>query len=422
MQDDKRPKLDKEESKESYGSSGSTLSRENTDPSQAGASAYRSRGRGDSTGSTGPMYSVGGLSSPASVTSRPVSLRTGLTVIPSHSNASPSSTSPSSPSVGRDSSMGPTPATTLQPRPFIDTTADPASYSLGRSQPFHRNAPYRDGRPYQNDSSGPAIDRRLSRSYGTQSPVDEEVRPNRPIPKLVHQNTSSSSGMSYGSSVSNAPSGTTASSISTIVRGTEDCDRPQLPPLSATGLPKPGGSMADYALRSSQTSLSSGITNSSNAHGMPYQAAPCGSSLYSGMKSESLHLPALDDVAIHQQGHLSVLPPLRNEGRPANISALPDMSARPPSISNALSLARDPKDSDSPLQPLPPVLPSLRPGISSSSSPSPSSGGLPRSTSGATRPLDPSSGLPRPDEDRLAFLADVAHADQGRHRHRSDYR
>ena len=415
--DDKRPKLEQADSKDSTGSGGSSGGREVTEPSQDGPGVHGSRRRVDSTSSAGPMHSSNGLPSPASVTGRPVGLRGGPATILQHGAGSPISTSPSSPSVRRDSSAGPAPATLLQPRPFIDVNTDLTSYS-GKSQRSHRNTPYRDGPLHRSSSSGPPIDPRLSRGHGTQSPVDEERQSGRPVPSLVHQNTSSSSNVSLGSGMSTATSGTSlgsgmstgtsgtaATPISIMTRGSDEYDRPQLPPLSTTGLHKPGGNMADYALRPSQPPSSSGCTIAS-AHQNPPQAPLSGSPTFSGMKFEFLQLPAPYNVAFSQPGQ-PPLPRLANEGRLANIFDSQDIPGRtslrslpyqPNSDPVNIPLLSQPREAgNSPLQPLQPLLPSLRPGIS----------GSPRTN----HPWDPTI---RPDEDRLAFLADVAHADRDR--------
>lgn len=399
--EDKRPKLEHEDSreskdsKESTASGGSAAGREASDPPRADASMHESRRRVDSMSSAGPMQLSEGLPSPASATGGALNLRGALAPILSHSMGSPISTSPSSPSLRRDSSTGPMPATVLQPRPFIDANADFPPYP-GRSQQLHRNTPYRDGPPHRSSSLGPSIDPRL-REHETHSPVDEERLFSRPIPKLLHQTTSSSSNVSLGSGMSTGTADTTASS---------DYDRPQLPPLSATGLHKPGGKMADYALRPSQPPSTSGSTTPGVPH-HPYQPPPSGSPSFSGMKFEFLQLPAPYNVAFSQQGQ-PPLPRPENEGRLANIFELQDVPARVPPrslahqpladhphASSSMSSARETRNA--PLQPLQPVLPRLRPGPS----------GLPRNN----RPMDPGV---RPDEDRLAFLADVADADRDR--------
>ena len=315
--DGKRPRLEQEDSKDSTGSGGSSGNRELTDPLQAGTATHEGRRRVDSTSLAGPIQPSGGLPSPGSVTGRPLGLRGGPATILPYNNVSPMSTSPSSPSIRRGSSAGPVPATMLQPRPFIDASTDLTSYS-SRSQRLHRNAPYGDGPSHRSSSSGPSIDPRLSRGPENQSPVDEERQSGLPIPKLIHQNTSSSSNLSLGSGMSTTTASTAASSVSTITRGAEDNDRPQLPPLSATSLQKPGGSMADYALRPTQPPPSSGNTPPSG-HQNAYQTPFNGSSSFSGMKFEFLQLPAPCNVAFSQQGQ-PPLPRPENEGRLANIS------------------------------------------------------------------------------------------------------
>ena len=351
--------------------------------------------------SAGPQQSTRDFPSPASVTGRQIGSRGGLATILPHSNVSPLSTSPSSPSVRRDSSTGPMPGAVLLPRPSTESTAEITSYS-GISQRLHRNSPYGDVHSYRSGSLGPSIDPRLSRSHENQSPLDEQRHSSRPVPKLVHQNTSSSSNMSIGSGMSS--SSTAASSIYPIARNAEESDRPQLPPLSATGLHKPSGNMADYALRPGQPPLS-GTTPPNvqhKSHHSPFNGSPS----LSGMNFEFLQLPIPYNLPFGQELQ-PPLPRLDNEGRLANVFHLQDIPPIGPLRNVTLQqgadqhsvapLSQNMEPRNSPLQPLQPMLPSLPPGVST----------IPRDG------LPPGSGT-RPHEDRLAFLADVAHADQDR--------
>ena len=403
LPDGKRPRLEPEESKESTASSASLGGLDNMDAQSTVDSEPRRKL--DSMSSAGPFQITGGLPSPASVTGRPFGVRGGLATIAPQNNVShsPISTSPSSPSVRRDSSSGPMPAAVVQPRPFIDPNANAdASYS-GISQRLHRNSPYEllDGHSTRSSSSGPQMDPRLSRN---QEGHFEERRHVAHPSKLLHQNTSSSSNISLGSGMSNGS--TAASSIFPATRnGEEDASqRPQLPPLSATGL-KPNGPISDYALRPSQAASSSGNTPPSANH-TPYQTQNLcsGSPSSSGMKFESLQLPLPYNVAFGSRP----LPRPDTEGNLANIFDLQDIPPRT-SLRN-LTLQQNAGDSrnltplgydrdarESPLPRAKPVLPSLRPGAS----------GLPRNGF----PFDP---LSRPHEDRLAILADVAQTDHDR--------
>ena len=343
---------------------------------------------------------TGEFPSPASITSRQLGPRGGLATILPHSSVSPNATSPSSPSVRRDSSNGPMPGAMLLPRPVRESAADLTSYS-GVSQRMHRSSPYGDGET-DRGSLGPSIDPRLSRSHENHSPLDEQRHSARPVPKLIHQNTSSSSNISTGSGISAASTG--ASSIHPVNRSAEEIDRPQLPPLAATSLHKPGGNMADYALRSSQPK-SSGATPP-NGPPQNYQPLLSGPSSLSGMNFESLQLPVPYNLPFGQE-HQLPLPRPDKESRLANVFDLQDIPPIGPFRNVTLQqgaeqqsmgpLSQSLESRNSPLQPLQPVLPSLRPGISA----------IPRDS------LSQGPGI-RLHEDRLAFLADVARADQDR--------
>ena len=311
------------------------------------------------------------------------------------------STSPSSPSVRRDSSTGSMPGAVLLPRPAKEPTAELTSYS-GVSQRMQRSSPYGDGHSHRSGSLGPSIDPRISRSHENTSPLDEQRHSGRPVPMLVHQNTSSSSNISIGSGISTTSTG--ASSIYPITRNAEESDRPQLPPLASTGLHKSSGSMADYALRPGQPP-SSGATPP-NVPQKSYQSPFNGSPSLSGMNFESLQLPVPYNLPFGQE-HQPPLPRPDKEGRLANMFDLQDIPPIGPLRNVTLQQGTDQhsvapmgqnmEPRNSPLQPLQPVLPSLRPGVSA----------IPRNN----LPLGPSVRL---HEDRLAFLADVAHADQDR--------
>ena len=230
-----------------------------------------------------PRIPMGGFSSPMSAPGRQVGGRGGLATILPHKSISPLSTSPSSPSIRRDSSTGPMPAAALLPRPLQEPSTDLSSYSVV-NQRMHRNSPYGDSPKYRSGSSGPSMDSRIPRNHDNQSPMDDQRPSTRPPPKLAHQSTSSSSNLSLGSGLSTAS--TTASSIYPATRNLEDSDRPQLPPLSATGLHMSSGNMADYALRPGQAS-SSGIT-ASNIHHGSYSSSLSGSPSFPGKEPRFL--------------------------------------------------------------------------------------------------------------------------------------
>ncbi len=230
-----------------------------------------------------PRVPTGRLPSPMRAPSRQTGGRGGLATIMPHNHRSPMSTSPSSPSNRRGSSAGPMPAAALLPRPSQEPIVDSSSYSTV-NQRMHRNSPYGDSPTHRNGSLGPSTDLRLTRNQENQSPIDEQRHSQRPPPMLVHQSTSSSSNLSLGSGMSTAS--TSASSIYPVPRNVDDNNRPQLPPLSATGLHKSSGNMADYALRPSQPSSSGAAIP--NMHHNTYQSSYSGSPSFSGMTLVSL--------------------------------------------------------------------------------------------------------------------------------------
>ena len=330
-----------------------------------------------------PRITPGGFPSPMSAHAGHIGGRGGLATI--HNNRSSMSTSPSSPSVRRDSSAGPLPPAALLPRPSHETTTDISSYSAV-NQRMHRNSPYGDAPTHRSGSSGPSMDSRSIRQQDHPNSMDEPRHTSRPAPKLVHQGTSSSSSLSFGSGLSTVS--TNPSSIFPSTKNVEDGDRPQLPPLSVTGLHKPSGNMADYALRPSQPP-SSGTANL-GTHPNIYQSSYGGGSS-SGMvltSSGSTTYLSVCSKSIANQDDRVDLP---------SIGSFRNVTLQEATEPHKIILpGQATHRKDSPLQGIAPVLPTLP------------------SLSTITRDGNLKDLESRPDQDRLAFLADVARADHDR--------
>lgn len=148
--------------------------------------------------------------------------------------------SSSLPNVRQESSTSSAPSHLL-PRPPVQSSPDsvvtPFVGHPGREPPYSRSA-----------SNSASFEHHQSRLHDSLSGLP---RASASTPSLVHQNTSSSSGYSSGSGLSNHS--TTGSSLYTS-RSNEDESWPQLPPLSAASV-KVGAtpSLADYSLRNSKT-------------------------------------------------------------------------------------------------------------------------------------------------------------------------
>lgn len=249
----KRPRLEHEES---TGSSATMQSGGADGPESIQGSHGLNRQRLDALNSTGPFV---GSAMPSSATAAASAIRAGTGTATSVHNISPnSSISPSSPSVRRESSGNSLPASSLQSRAPVEPNFDPGSSASSRRQIADASF------PRSTSSGSPSIEVRPNR--GQESPAGPR-QPSRRTPALLHQTTSSSSGLSIGSQLSSVS--TAPSSIYAPRNGEEDVRdvRPQLPPLSATGLgPSAPPGLAEYSLRKSQTPESSTPTSLSQQH------------------------------------------------------------------------------------------------------------------------------------------------------------
>ena len=230
--DGKRPRL---ETEDSGGSSGLASGMDGHDTRHGSFGTAQQR--------PDPTSSVVGLPSPASTTGTAFMVANAGAVPLAHP-APKSSITASSSSTHRETSTSST-RSGLPPWPAIEPHVNLSAVPLGN----HR---VRD--PLFSSRRGS-----IASSYDRRSEGPGGHRPSSGTPTLVHQGTSSSSGYSSGSALSN-PS-TTNSSLSNPSTSTslyslkshEDEPRPQLPPLNAAPFRSSGPSLADFSLRKSQT-------------------------------------------------------------------------------------------------------------------------------------------------------------------------
>lgn len=320
--DGKRPRLEQELSNASSTSVGSGTN--NADSTLINADA-RHRGRVDSMSSTGQYSTPGSLPSPASVNSRPAAPRGSVGAILPNGAASPMSTSPSSPSVYRDSSAGPL---FSHAQPSIEYPERLTAYNSLQQLP--RILPSKSHEHQNSSSSTTPIDPRLSHSRT--SPYSSSHH----APSLVHHTSSHSSNPSVNSNQSGTSTAASSnpslnsnqSSVSNAAsslfkQGGDEDSKPQmtLPPLAAVSMKSSGtSSPAEHALRPSRASQS-GLT-SSGLVAQQNSDSPFGSFAPSGMEFESLQLSLPYNISFGRQP----LPRPDNDGKLANICDLQDVS------------------------------------------------------------------------------------------------
>lgn len=324
----------------------------------------------DSLSSGGHFSTTSGLSSPAKSSYGPAPLRGGISSFMPLGNASSNPTSPSTPTMGRDSTTSSF-SQGFRIRPSVETYSERIipGYS---NEPISRATPpeQRKEAPHQHAAPAntlvPLIDPRLQ-GTGKGSPAGHLRRSAR-MPSLVHHDTSdSSSKSSIGSSLS-GPS-TAASSLQYSPRLIDDGTKAtlSLPPLSTVGVTSGGGLLYPDSISRPNFGIEALATRAglSCDPGSKSQSPFNHSSSTTG-KFESLQLPLPHNISFGQRP----LPRSTKEEKLANIFDLQDMPRERTSMRNLsleqpqgsvtpTSLPGLPEPRHPPHQPALPKLPAL---------------------------------------------------------------
>ena len=182
---------------------------------------------------------------------------------------SPSLVSPSASMMHREPPSSFKTPSLLHPRPITEPSADPPPPPAHLSQ-----WQARESISNRSESPSTTVESRSPRNQG--SPARGRSSSSQ-APALLHQPASTSSNISSGSQLSST---STAPSSLFSARSHEEEQRPQLPPISATGF-KPSGSssLADYSLRKGSTPDSHMSPALSHQHLTPSQFSPARESL-----------------------------------------------------------------------------------------------------------------------------------------------
>ena len=268
MLDGKRPRLEHEQSTTSSTSLGSGTEQEA--PCNNVDDRHRRVG---STSSAGPYSSVARHPSPTSIHSRSTLPVGSMASVLPVAAGSPMSTSSSSPSIRRDSSLGP-------PRPSVELYSDRLAFSIGSQQHLHRILPNDLRATSANNSSTISTDSRLL--HARRSPLCSADS----IPTLMHQASDSSN----PSITSTQSSTSTAASSTCAPRSLEDDSQAHviLPPLPTVSQKSLGTSSLTDCV--SQPNLSSPY-GSSTSRSAGQQASQPPFPTSSGTDIDSLELP-----------------------------------------------------------------------------------------------------------------------------------
>ncbi|KAK4698052.1 hypothetical protein P7C71_g130, partial [Lecanoromycetidae sp. Uapishka_2] len=364
LADGKRTKIAKQED-----SCGSIVSQPDASPSRSSNSELGFTRR-DSMGSGGPYSTTSGLPSPAKLSRGPAQLHEGLSSFLLLGNATSNPTSPSAPSMRKDSSADLFPQD-FDIRPSIETHSERAALRYGhgatpRASALEERKATSQQQTAPVNSFNAGIDPRLPIG-GRFGPANPLRRSTRVPPFLYHDTSDSSSKSSITSSLSGFSVPSTASS-SLQYSDTLMDDGPKaslsLPPLSTVGLSATGEPVyVDSALRpvpflggsARQAASTYPVSQSSQSSYIPSSAPG---------KFESLQLPLPHNISFGQRP----LPRPANEEKLANIFDLQDMPRESSSMRN-LSLKQQqgsvtpttlqglPEPQDPPHQPKLPELP-----------------------------------------------------------------